>query len=158
MISKYKDTITGAILIIGSIFVFIASYSIKSIGVSNVGARFFPQMCSVAIFILASILVLQDIKRNKGVKDNALIREGNMQQAKNLVFSYGVLFLSILFLRPLGFLISANFYLISNFIFLTPKEKRNYLFIILFSILTSNVIYWTFLKVFRVMLPSGIIG
>ena len=62
--------------------------------------------------------------------------------------------------QPLGFILSSIFFLIAESLLLTNKKERKkwVLFIVLFSVGVSVVIYFIFTKYLTLVLPSGILG
>jgi putative tricarboxylic transport membrane protein len=161
MVIKSKDTITGMTLALFSVIVYIATFSIRDLGITNVGAAFFPGMCAIAVFFLSLVLIIQDQKKFKGKKKikGEISKEGEISlKIKNVLISLVILFVSIFMLKPLGFIISMSFYLICSFIILTPKGKRNYLLFAVISFASTNAVYWIFVKGFKTMLPSGLFG
>ncbi len=77
-----------------------------------------------------------------------------------LILSFIFLIIYIALYQPLGFIIASSLFLIAESILLTNKEERKkwYLFIILFSIGVSTLIFFIFTKYLTLFLPSGIFG
>lgn len=77
-----------------------------------------------------------------------------------LLLSLFLLFLYFITYQRIGFIISSSFYLIFQSLLITEKEKRKkwILFIILFSICVSAIIYFVFTRYFTLFLPRGILG
>jgi putative tricarboxylic transport membrane protein len=92
--------------------------------------------------------------------------KGTVLNRINRIISLKLL-LSLLFLavytalyQPLGFILSSIFFLIAESFLLTSKTERKKwaLFIVLFSVGVSVVIYFIFTKYLTLVLPSGILG
>ncbi len=77
-----------------------------------------------------------------------------------LILSFIYLIIYIALYQPLGFVLSSSLFLIAESILLTNKEERKkwYLFIILFSIGISILIFYIFTNYLTLFLPSGIFG
>jgi len=77
-----------------------------------------------------------------------------------LLLSLLFLFFYFLFYQRIGFILSSIFYLVAQSFLLTEKGKRKKwaLFIILFSIGVSVLIYFIFTRYFTLFLPRGILG
>lgn len=77
-----------------------------------------------------------------------------------LILSFIYLIIYIALYQPLGFVLSSALFLIAESILLTNKEERKkwYLFIILFSIGVSILVFFIFTKYLTLFLPSGIFG
>ena len=77
-----------------------------------------------------------------------------------LIISLVFLAVYIALYQPLGFILSSIFFLMAESFLLTNKGevKKWALFIVLFSIGVSIVIYFIFTKYLTLVLPSGILG
>ena len=77
-----------------------------------------------------------------------------------LIISLVFLAVYIALYQPLGFILSSIFFLMAESFLLTNKGevKKWALFIVLFSIGVSVVIYFIFTKYLTLVLPSGILG
>ncbi len=77
-----------------------------------------------------------------------------------LLISFLYLIIYVAAYQPIGFIISSSAFLIAESFLLVPKEQKKKwtLFIILFSIGASVLIYFIFTKYLTLFLPSGILG
>jgi putative tricarboxylic transport membrane protein len=58
----------------------------------------------------------------------------------------------------LGFLIMTTVYLFFQMSIMCAREKRKPVMFVVISAIASVVVYFTFVKVFSLMLPAGILG
>jgi putative tricarboxylic transport membrane protein len=77
-----------------------------------------------------------------------------------LILSFLFLIIYIALYQPVGFIISSTLFLIAESILLTNKDERRkwYVFIVLFSVGVSILIFFIFTKYLTLFLPRGILG
>ena len=63
----------------------------------------------------------------------------------------------LLLLRPVGFIIAGIFYLLVTFYVLTPIEKWKSAGLYILAVITPVLVYYLFVHVFQVLLPTGTI-
>jgi len=92
-------------------------------------------------------------------KGSIINRIENVVSVK-LLLSLVFLIIYVALYQPVGFIISSIFFLIAESLLLVRKEDRKkwILFIVLFSICISVLIYFIFTKYLSLFLPSGILG
>lgn len=60
--------------------------------------------------------------------------------------------------KPIGFILSSIGFLLATMLFLTPKEKRSWVWIIGLSVVIPIAVYFLFVSGFKLKLPSGILN
>ena len=63
--TKYKDTIVGAVAIGISIALFIATFSIKEFTRTSLGADFVPRLTALVFAALGGILIFREFRKNR---------------------------------------------------------------------------------------------
>ncbi len=97
---------------------------------------------------------------NSSPKETPSAKQADNHTAIRLLASLILLCLYILAYQPLGFILSSIAYLIAQSLLITPADKRKKwtLFIILFSIFFTLLVYIIFSKYLTLFLPSGLLG
>ena len=159
----YNDTILGAILFLGSLALFIMSFSIKIMKtpVSSVDtARFFPQLVFGALIPLGILLIIRGLIRAKGLKETA--PEGEKLEKGVVAFKRSVVALVaiavfLLLMEPLGFIPAAILYMLFNMFYMCEREAwKPWLFVIVAVVIAVGA-YFVFRQFIYVRLPAGIL-
>ena len=153
---KYWDIASGLGVIALGVALISASTHIKSLDVSRFGSGFFPAIVAILFMILGLVIFVGGIKQARG-PDQKVEKDGKPRMWA--VFATFVLMAAYAtFLPSIGFLISTALYLFIQMLLLVPNDRRNFLAFGIISIVTSVVVYYTFVEVFQLMLPAGILG
>lgn len=164
--SRKRDLYLGIGFFLFSIGVWIASFSIKHLVVARIGSAFVPQLAAALLGVLSIVLILQSVHRApKGsiaeTTKTASLTEQETETASNRKKRVRLTFLLILFylifLEPVGFLITTALYLFFQFWVLSRRKPNLPLYGII-AVFTSVIIYYLFVKVFVLFLPAGILG
>jgi putative tricarboxylic transport membrane protein len=165
MLKKYGDLISGSFLLILSVAMFIASFYVKRLTISSIGSGFVPQVVAVLLAIVSIAIIRHGIiaVRNnpKAEKKKSAIKKDSKEEKLNVTGVLITLVLIVIYIATLasvGFLITTAMYLFLQITALATKEQRKIPLFIIISILTSTSVYFIFIKVFHLMLPSGILG
>jgi putative tricarboxylic transport membrane protein len=165
MLKKYGDLFSGVFLLILSIALFIGSFGVKRLTISSIGSGFVPKvvavllaMVSIAIIRHGIIAARKKAPAEKSKKTQCAPEETEKLHVKGLLGTLGLITIYIAAMAPIGFLITTAVYLFLQITVLATKEQRKYPLFIIISILTSLSVYFTFVKVFHLMLPAGILG
>jgi putative tricarboxylic transport membrane protein len=161
---KKRDLIVGAVFLVFSAAVFIATFSIRRLVVARIGSAFVPQLAAVLLgglsilLIVQSLLALRSASGKSGPEqtaeqDKAEIKRRNFSVAATLF----LLLVYLVLLQPVGFLLTTSIYLFAQFIVLSRK-KPNYPLYAVLAAGSSVIIYYLFVKVFILFLPAGILG
>lgn len=159
----YNDTILGAILFVGSLILFIQSFSIsimKSPVSSLDTARFFPQLVFGALMPIGILLIIRGFIRAKDLKASA--PEGEKLEAGVTAFKRSVVALAaiavfLLLMEPLGFIPAAILYMLFNMFYMCERAAwKPWLFVIV-SVAVAVGAYFIFRQFIYVRLPAGIL-
>ena len=154
--------IVGGCVIAFSVFIFVASLSIRRIAAlaGTLDARFFPQLVAALIAICGISIVISGFakaKRYSGDEENAVLwplKDGTIC-ALLTIFTIGIYIFSM---EYIGFLLSSFLFLVALMAILAPKGKRNFIQFIIISAVCSTVIYYSFTsRLLNLVLPSGIL-
>ncbi|MGJ9384114.1 tripartite tricarboxylate transporter TctB family protein [Salipaludibacillus sp. CF4.18] len=165
MVKEYKDIYASVFLLVVSVIMFIATFSIQKLTVSKIGADFAPKLVAIGIFILSLILLFNTIKQVKNPQAIVVDDEddddekGNQPISKLSVLGTLGLLIGYVALMPLiGFPIMTAIYLFLQMYLLAEKAHRNITLFLIISVVSSGIIYYCFKTIFHLRLPSGILG
>jgi putative tricarboxylic transport membrane protein len=137
------------------IAILIMSNGIRDFAAVGVGAKFFPRIAAVGFMILGALLVYQN-------RSAIFVRAVNQDAKKAISFApfvtLGLLILYLALIPLLGYIVASTLYIFCQIIVLNRGNKQRYVQYALISIVCSAIIYLLFVKVFTVMIPSGILG
>ncbi len=175
MSKENRDLVLGGVTLSVSIIIFIASFSIRKLVVSRIGAAFVPQLAAVLLGAFSTVVIVQallSMRRKKALIAAAAGSSvapptgtqpapatGEDRSGKRLVaVTIGLLILYAFLLDFAGFILSTAIYLFLQFVILTMNRKRNFLLFALISAVVSIAIYAIFVYGFELMLPAGLLG
>ena len=140
-------------LIVAGIFVFLAVIFILSLQMSqNAGAV--PRLIAGAGIVLCVIQFFTQVKKLRSRVYEAVESEGTMKQSLPWYWNLLLIIVFIICLMVLGFIISTFLYLLLvPYLMDYKKWKVN----LLFSIVTTAVLYYSFGTFFNVRLPAGLL-
>ncbi len=157
---RYSDLISGSVLLILGVAIFIGSFSIKRLTVSLVGAAFLPQIVSVLIFAFSIPILVSGVRNLR-----ADIVEVPDSPEEKTDINHSATWLTILLLivyvalyKQIGFIVMSILYLFLQMVILAPKSRRNYLLFGIMAVGVPLIIYFSFIKIFYLMLPAGILN
>ena len=165
MKKKYWDLVSGSLLLLFSAAVFIGAQSVKTLAVSSIGSGFFPSVVSVLLAITSIFIIIGGIaqaRKPDKTTDKEKAAGGKPAEDKPRVWgvigTFALMAFYAVLLPKLGFLITTTVYLFVQINILSPRESRKQFLFGIISVVTSVVIYYTFVLVFHLMLPAGILG
>lgn len=160
--SRKRDLYLGIGFLLFSIGVWIASFSIKHLVVARIGSAFVPRLAATLLAILSILLILHSVLQAPG--DSLKVEESTDQEMeaaskrkKRVRLTFLLILFYLIFLEPIGFLITTSLYLFFQFWVLTRRKPNLPLYGTL-AVSTSVIIYYLFVKVFVLFLPAGILG
>ncbi|MCG1009741.1 tripartite tricarboxylate transporter TctB family protein [Salinicoccus sp. ID82-1] len=177
--SRKMDIISGAVLLVLAIGLFISTLSFQQMTVAKIGSAFFPQVASIGIGVLSLIMMITAFLKKPVKEDHAAETgaDGTLAVSEEQHIAddtsekedkkhYGLVGLTLLLLIAyvavmslLGFIISTSLYLfIQMVIMATQRDKMKYIIFAVLSIASSVLIYWIFKGFFNLMLPAGLLG
>lgn len=158
----YGNVIAAGMIILFAVYIFISSFMLNSDVGAALGPGFMPRIMGITLFVLG---VLDFIKEIKILKDKKVIHSKVIYKdykdwiVKHIdICSCVVLLLYVFTIKPLGFLLSSAIYMFIHMLLLTINKKRNYLAIMLLTIIVPTLVYYCFTKIFYLMLPPGVLG
>ncbi|MFD1065653.1 tripartite tricarboxylate transporter TctB family protein [Oceanobacillus locisalsi] len=162
---NYGDLITGSILLVLSITMFMGSLNMEALTDDVVGPDFMPKIVSILIAIMSIFVIISGfISKGKSETDEETPVMKDEEETDNkkgyfyLILTVILLFVYLFLIPILGFLITTAAYLIIQMLLFSKWTTRNLLLYGVISIITSSIIYFVFRNVFYVMLPAGIFG
>ena len=158
MSDSWKDRIGGVVFLAFSIFVYAASYSIRTTKADSLGPQFFPRMVAVIIGVLAVIQIFTSFAR----KDSKESVSKGFSLNWPLILSIALLIAYCYFLKQIGFIILTTIYLFCQIYLLFPAGSFANRKLLVISIIASLVVpagvYYLFYYGFQIFLPAGILG
>ncbi|MGE4283175.1 MAG: tripartite tricarboxylate transporter TctB family protein [Clostridia bacterium] len=162
MFKKYRDIISGSILLLLASIIFIESFSIKKLDISSLSAQFVPQLASILLALIALFIIYGGFKQLKKLKSVSITEDdvSKKEGSKNIfgIATFALITLYVSLLDTLGFIIMTSIYLFFQFIILAEKEDRKLPIFAVVSVVVSVSIYYIFLLAFQLSLPAGILG
>lgn len=159
MSESRKDQISGLFFLAFAIFLYAASYSIRTTRADSLGPQFFPRMVAVLMGFLAIAQIFGSFARKSEPKP-----EEKKPFAINwpLILSIALLVAYCYLLKDVGFILLTTVYLFCQIYLLFPKgsfENRKLLTIsIIASVVVPAGIYYLFYYGFQIFLPAGLLG
>lgn len=158
MTKAMKDVVSGSLLLVLAAAIFVAAFDIEKVLPVGVGSGFFPKVVAVVLAMVAGLILAQGLR--------AAVREGRRPASTAPANGAGRVVAATLVLigfyvgclEPLGFIPTTFLYLFGQFAVLAPKGRRNPTAFAAVAAIVSVGTYYTFLTVFDLMLPTGILG
>lgn len=159
MKKKYWDLVSGSLLLLFSAAVFIGAQNVKTLAVSSIGSGFFPSIVSILLGITSIFIIIGGLAQAR-TPDKAADKEKAEDKPRvwGVIGTFALMAFYAILLPKLGFLITTTIYLFVQINILSPRESRKQFLFGIISVVTSVVIYYTFVSVFKLMLPAGILG
>jgi hypothetical protein len=161
MRNKFADIISGTILLIISLIIFIFANKIPRLVVTSIGPGFMPKFVAIIMGGLSILLIIKGILEKSVIVENEKIPT---HQNENILVKYidfitvALLFAYAIGIAKLGFILATILYLVIHISIMGFKERQNIIITILIAIVFAVGIYFLFTKVLYVMLPAGILG
>ena len=162
---KKYPIIEPILIVLFGIAVIIMSSQIQTVVTSiAIGPDFMPRLIGIIFVILGLALVPEALKKQRAAAESAAPSEevakltGKQLMQKYMHFIIWALALVYaLLMKPLGFLVdSILFMFVSMYLLTMREEKRNWIVIILVSLIVPTVVYIVFRQKFYLMLPIGL--
>ena len=148
---KISDTLSGIIIGIFAIIVFVMALSFPPTPGQEFGSGLFPRLIAIGLFICAICLVFQGMRR--GGKQIWLSWPGlNMVTFLRFCMIPAMLVFYFLTADYLGFFISSSIVLMITFLVFGVSLARS----ILFTVVSTLVIHFSFYSILEVPLPWGL--
>ena len=155
----FANLIGSLILIAVGVWALIQTYSFQEVKNTYVQAAVFPQIMCVGMLIFAVILLIQSIIKLMTMDENDPLAEPaasiNFIKDKGVLAALFVMLLCALFVvffKPLGYVVCGA---VLCFVIMVLIGKRNWLQMVLVSILVPLGMWLVFYKVLTVNIPMG---
>ena len=155
----FANLIGSLIFIAVGVWALIQTYSFQEVKNSYVQAAVFPQIMCVGMLIFAVILLIQSIIKLMTMDENDPLAEPaasiNFIKDKGVLAALFVMLLCALFVvffKPLGYVVCGA---VLCFVIMVLIGKRNWLQMVLVSILVPLGMWLVFYKVLTVNIPMG---
>ena len=155
----FANLIGSLIFIAVGVWALIQTYSFQEVKNTYVQAAVFPQIMCVGMLIFAVILLIQSIVKLMTMDENAPLAEPaasiNFIKDKGVLAALFVMLLCALFVvffKPLGYVVCGA---VLCFVIMVLIGKRNWLQMVLVSILVPLGMWLVFYKVLTVNIPMG---
>jgi putative tricarboxylic transport membrane protein len=156
---KYNDLILGIIILAFGLIYFLLTQQVPERNVGLVTARFVPNLLSIAMFILGSLQLIAGFSKIKKFTEGPVEGDEEKVDYSTVVKTLVSIVLYIALIDIVGFLIITAVFLFTQFIVLTPVDKKkNYVQYAVIAVATSVVIYLVFRNGLDLMLPAGILS
>ena len=155
----FANLIGSLIFIAVGVWALIQTYSFQEVKNTYVQAAVFPQIMCVGLLIFAVILLIQSIIKLMTMDENDPLAEPaasiNFIKDKGVLAALFVMLLCALFVvffKPLGYVVCGA---VLCFVIMVLIGKRNWLQMVLVSILVPLGMWLVFYKVLTVNIPMG---
>ena len=155
----FANLIGSLIFIAVGVWALIQTYSFQEVKNTYVQAAVFPQIMCVGMLIFAVILLIQSIIKLMTMDENDPLAEPaasiNFIKDKGVLAALFVMLLCALFVvffKPLGYVVCGA---VLCFVIMVLIGKRNWLHMVLVSILVPLGMWLVFYKVLTVNIPMG---
>ena len=155
----FANLIGSLIFIAVGVWALIQTYSFQEVKNTYVQAAVFPQIMCVGMLIFAVILLIQSIIKLMTMDENDPLAEPaasiNFLKDKGVLAALFVMLLCALFVvffKPLGYVVCGA---VLCFVIMVLIGKRNWLQMVLVSILVPLGMWLVFYKVLTVNIPMG---
>jgi hypothetical protein len=156
---KYWDLASGSVLLLFSAVLFIGAQRVKTLAVSSIGSGFFPSVVAMLLAITSIAIIIGGVAQaRKSDSTTEKTKAEDKPRVWGVIGTFALMAFYAILLPKLGFLITTTVYLFVQINILSPNESRKQILFGIISVVTSVVIYYTFVKVFHLMLPAGILG
>lgn len=159
----YQNMVIGALVIVLSIVMLIASNSIKVIASSLTAvdnAAFLPRVIFGVLICLGILFLVMGGKQTAANRATAPEGEVLEKKAHETLRSLGALlalFVYVFFLDRLGFVISSILYMVFMMMYMTKKDARRPILFVMVSVVMTVVVYFCFREFLYIYLPNGIL-
>lgn len=154
--TNWEDIAVGLVIFAVGAILFVSSINLPSGNELTKGADFMPKIVSGMLAVLgACFTITAFIKRGDAAQKSDTISKTEIIR---FLISLGLFFLYIFFLKKIGFIIMTILYIMAQSWFITPKEKRNPILLIIIAVSVSVITYVLFVYGLKLMLPPGILG
>jgi hypothetical protein len=157
MRTGYKDLISGGALLSLAVLMFWAASRIPRVLALGIDSGFVPRLLAICLGGTCVPIVyrgIRELSQRRSSSSPDVQRGGGFL----ILATFLLVALYIGLLEKIGFLLMTSVYLFSQFVILAGREHRRPVIFVVVAISVSVAIYYTFVNVFSLMLPAGILG
>ncbi|MEK6266283.1 MAG: tripartite tricarboxylate transporter TctB family protein [Clostridium sp.] len=162
--SKSKVSLySGILFLVYGICLLVGSLFIKNSGLTKLGAGFIPEIVSILMIALSTILVIQgwfEMKLTKAQVNNLTkTKEAEKVDNKTVLMTMVIIIVYVALLKSVGFIIMSILYLFCQMVLLenTKLNRKKIIILLIIAIVTPIIINYIFGQFFNLTLPEGIL-
>ena len=160
-----QDKVIGLILITFAAIMYYQSTQLPPALFGDVGAAYVPKFWFTILGICGIVLTVTGFvrgKQNRASDADSVVTTGFMVTLKDFIIHYRlvisgfiIFFIYIFLMGYIGYLFSTLLFMPVFMWILGPKTGKSIVVIALTSVGITGIIYWGFVKVLKVFLPTG---
>lgn len=156
MLKKYGDIVAGTVFLIITALYWQGTFLHLKFKLSKYGAEFVPRIYCIVMAAVAIALIVRGIfvLRRSGAGESTATGRISMRAAGTVLLIAAYIYL----LPSVGFTLSTFGYLIAQVLMLAPRGMVGIVPVVVFSAVTAGSLNYLFLRVFHLVLPSGVFG
>lgn len=152
MQQRINTILAGAFLLVIAATLFILASQIQRRIPIGVDSGFFPEIASIALGLLAVIILIQGVRTSSDLRMDVVAPKGQRAVFLSLVliiaFGAGM--------ATFGFLPATAVYLFAQFLVLSPPNQRRLVLFALIALGSATAIQTVFTRGFALVLPTGL--
>ena len=157
-----RETIwMGVFFLAFSILLFVSAMSIPAPSALTKGGDYMPKVMAMFLAVCSVGFIATGIAKKPGPDGDTKAETGQgMGKKEWMLFAVelALLFTYLYLLKPIGFLIMTSAYIFIQAWVITVKEERRAVKMAVIAIVSTVIIYFIFVKGFKLLLPAGILG
>ncbi len=157
MSSNVKDIISGSVLLVLSISMYIASLGIRKILPFGVSSAFFPKVVALFLAVISILIIAQGVRSYRQEK-GTIFKLSDKKVGGVVLATLLLLGFYVFSLEFLGFVLTTFVYLVLQIGVLAPPRQRNWTVVAIISAVVSLGAYYSFYHLFHLILPTGFWG
>lgn len=167
MTTRKKNILSGILILAWALVMFLSTRNLSSMVDISIGPELVPRWVAGLLAVLGLCVLVQGLRaapeeeREKGKESSSPREETEKDPVRRHLpaVTFGLLFLYVYLLKPLGFILSSIAYLTFQITFLSGDyRKKNWLRSFLIGVVTAFLSYAVFRKGLGLLLPRGLLG
>ncbi|RKI70082.1 tripartite tricarboxylate transporter TctB family protein [bacterium 1xD42-67] len=161
MKEKRETILMGVFFLASSALLFVSAMSIPAPNALTKGGDYMPKVMAVFLAVCSLGFLVTGIMKEPDQTGSGKAEAGQ-EMGKKQWFLFAVelalLFSYLYLLKTVGFLIMTSAYIFVQAWVITVKEERRPVKMAVIAVVSTVIIYLTFVKGFKLLLPAGILG
>ena len=161
MKEKRETILMGVFFLASSALLFVSAMSIPAPNALTKGGDYMPKVMAVFLAVCSLGFLVTGIMKEPDRAGSGKAEAGQEMGKKQwLLFAVelALLFSYLYLLKTVGFLIMTSAYIFVQAWVITVKEERRPVKMAVIAVVSTVIIYLTFVKGFKLLLPAGILG